>query len=139
MGRGTASKAGRSLLVAIATGLCILCAGALVIQVALPIEFDAGPLALGSAGAALLGVVFAHRAIARTRAHQDKVSEELDALSQTLLRIEGGRRSAAQRVEPCGRRGQPTVLIKSSVAHHLEILGAVARRRVRPRPRSGAP
>jgi cyclic-di-GMP phosphodiesterase TipF (flagellum assembly factor) len=86
--RGTADKAGRSLGLAVVGGLVLVCAAALMLHVGTALELDIGALALGGATAALIGVVVILRDLGRGRAQQDKVSEELDLLSQTLLRIE---------------------------------------------------
>lgn len=86
----TASGAGRSLVSAVAIGLAVLCAGALLLHLATPIELDVTALCLAGVTAALLAAALLGREVARSRTHNDKVSEELDVLAQTLLRIEGG-------------------------------------------------
>jgi cyclic-di-GMP phosphodiesterase TipF (flagellum assembly factor) len=73
-----------------AGGLALVCAAALVLHVATPLEVEAGALALGAAMAALIGLAILQREVGRARAQQDKISDELDLLSQSLLRIETG-------------------------------------------------
>ncbi|NNM72482.1 EAL domain-containing protein [Enterovirga aerilata] len=85
--RGTADGAG-SLGAAAAGGLALVCIVGLALHVATPVEVDAGALALAAAAAALIGLASVQRHAAHSRGQQEKVSEELDLLSHTLLRIE---------------------------------------------------
>ncbi|MDB5558073.1 MAG: diguanylate phosphodiesterase [Enterovirga sp.] len=86
--RGTAAGAGRTLGVVFLVGLALVCAAALALHLATPVELDVAALALGATLAAVVGLIALRGQIDRTRTQQEKVSEELDLLAQTLLRIE---------------------------------------------------
>src|SRR3712207_6467592 len=86
--RGTAAGAGRVLWAVVLVGLALLCSVALAVHIATPFELDMAALALGAVPIALLAVTAVQLELGRTRKRQEKVSEELDLLAQTLLRIE---------------------------------------------------
>ena len=85
---GSADKAGGSVVVAVAGGLALVCAAALALHLANVTAIDLGALALAAVIPALIGLMALRRDVRRSRAQADKVSEELDTLAQTLLRIE---------------------------------------------------
>lgn len=103
-----------------AFGLAALGAAVLVVHVATPVELDLGALSLGGATAALLATALLQREIGRVRAHNDKVSEELDALGQTLLRIEG----SLAALDGSGHRAKSTL---NDVAGDVHSLSQVVR------------
>ena len=117
---GAADKAGRSVMVAVAGGLALVCAAALALHLAQVTEIDLGALAVAAIIPALLGLIAIQRDVRRSRAQHDKVSEELDTLAQTLFRIE----SSLAALDGSGSKASSTL---NDVAGDVHSLSQVVR------------